>query len=362
MNINRNDLLKAIEKVSVVIKNNPITDILNYILVDIKDQRCNITATDLEVTMTYSFDTDIKADISFCVDPTSVKKLFSELEYESIEFIVNKDNILFQYGLGSNTQFPLMPADEFPAIKEDDEETQSFTIDGSIFKDLLYSSKGFTSNDDMRPIMTCINIEVDKNSIRSVATDAHMLTTMVMNHETTIDKDISFMVPHKAVIALLKMPPTELTIVISENNITYKTSYITVKSTVVQGKYPNWKPVIPVDSEATIKLLRYTLLKGIKIASFTSSNINKIIVFRIKNKKMSIISDDTDYSKRGEFKINLINNTSDEEIVVGFNQDILKQVISSIKRDIIEFNLSVSKACTIGSIDSHLVLIMPMVI
>jgi len=374
MIIKRELFLKAIEKVNVVIMRNPTLPVLEMILVDIKDNTCSVTATNLETTINYSFDIDTDDKHLFCVSPKDLTNFLSQLDSDFIETTITqskvddiyKGTILFEYGLGSNIEFPLGDAEDFPEQLTVPDGSDSFIIDGKVLKDAIFASKSYTGSDPLRPIMTNINITVTANAIRSIATDANILHTIVLESENrliTKSDHLEFMIVNTAIASLLKLPISETEVSITDKNIFYKTEGMTIITTLTEGKYFKWKQVIPTEFQCEITFNKAAFTKGIKIASITSSSSSHQLVFKVKGKELSIVSNDVDYAKKGAFKMPLVESNVTEEFTVALNSKYLTQLlISTPDVENLQFKMNTMKANIMGSIEKQLILIMPMAI
>jgi DNA polymerase III sliding clamp (beta) subunit (PCNA family) len=214
--------------------------------------------------------------------------------------------------------------------------------------------------------MNNINITVTADAIRSIATDANILHTIVLESENrliTKSDHLEFMVVNKAIASLLKLPISETEVSITDKNIFYKTEGMTIITTLTEGKYFKWKQVIPTEFQCEITFNKAAFAKGIKIASITSSSSSHQLVFKVKGKELSIVSNDVDYAKKGAFKMPLVESNVTEEFTVALNSKYLTQLlISTPDVENLQFKMNTMKANIMGSIEKQLILIMPMAI
>jgi DNA polymerase III sliding clamp (beta) subunit (PCNA family) len=212
--------------------------------------------------------------------------------------------------------------------------------------------------------MTNIDITVTEAAIRSIATDANVLHTIVIESENrliTKSDHLNFMVVNKSIPSLLKLPITETEVSITDKNIFYKTDSMSIITTQTEGSYIKWKQVVPTEFEAEITFNKEAFAKGIKIAGITAAN-NRLIL-EVKGKELSIASNDVDYAKRGAFKMPLVDSNVTGEFKVGLSGKYLSQMIVSTPNvDNLNFKMNKTKANIMGSIEKQLILIMPIMI
>jgi DNA polymerase-3 subunit beta len=381
MQISRTALLHGIEKVNTVLPKNPSLPIIANVLIAFNKTSCTITATDLETTISYSFETSEDFGVqSICLDPKDVVQFLKALESDNITIEIStgfieeketsskifKGTLRFEYGIGSEIVFPLVDASEFPSTPAIQDKASSAVVDGKVFKDVLYATKGFVSNDELRPAMTAVSIEIEEASIRATATSGHVLATVLKETENGISdssKKMELLISPKAVLPLLKLTPDKLSITTSGNSMFFTTIDTTIATVMIDGKYPGWRAVIPKEFQETVKFKRDIFIKGLKLATLTSSSSSNAIALIIDGRILEMKSEDKDFSKKGSFKMAIDAREGTEKITIGYNAKLLKQVIEATPAvDVLTFKTNAKRAAVLGDIDKFLILIMPVML
>lgn len=182
---------------------------------------------------------------------------------------------------------------DFPKLPEITKTVVEFTVEANYLKWLVDKLSDFTGNDDLRPVMKGINIQKQYNGVFATATDAHKLMTIdITDHiDLKTDDDFNFIVSLGNLSTYLSFVGDESVNVkmgdyrlSGSGNGVYGHVSIESKSSrfisrAIEGKYPNYIPVIPQEN-------KYKLSTDLKeLAKLINSSEAKS--FKQKNRKES---------------------------------------------------------------------------
>ena len=91
-------------------------------------------------------------------------------------------------------------------------------------------------------------MELDKNSLRAVATDGHRLALKEINVKTGIEEAQQIIIPRKGVIELIRLldgDDKNVSIEVSQNHIRVSKEKLQFTSKLIDGKFPDYQRVIP---------------------------------------------------------------------------------------------------------------------
>ena len=190
-------LLQTIQPLIGIIVNNPALPIIENILIDLKNNTLSAKATDLETTIINTTQVESESDASIAVNAKLLLETLRTFPEQPLTFKTNTENntldITSEQG---NYTLSYVNSDEFPNTPEIS-EAKSITINSKTLENGVKNTLFATGNDDLRPVMSGIYVEVDINSILFVATDAHKL----VKYENTIESEhgnaTSFIIPKK---------------------------------------------------------------------------------------------------------------------------------------------------------------------
>ena len=136
------------------------------------------------------------------------------------------------------------------------------------------------------------------------------------------------------------------------------TDSVYLVSKVVEGNYPNYRQVIPKETDQCIRINRETFLNTVRRASRVTSDKNNSVKVSIKPDQLDITGSSPD---TGESKVSVNVDYSGPEITVGFNPQYLMDPLKAVTRDevLFEFKDELSPG-VIRTPDGFLCVIMPL--
>ena len=145
-----------------------------------------------------------------------------------------------------------LPADEFPN-RPVTEFSQTLTIPANQLRHLLQLVHFSMAQQDIRYFLNGMLLSVQGDVIRVVTTDGHRLAYCEGKLETPLSENIQCIVPRRTVMEMLRLiPDTEeaINIAVSTAEIRITWGNITLSSKLVEGKFPDYNRVIPVNNPA----------------------------------------------------------------------------------------------------------------
>ena len=167
-------LLKQLQQISGVISANTVLPILEDFLFEVEKNKLTIVATDLETVMKVHMEVEAKETGKVCIPAKILLDSLKNIADQPLAFTIDKQ---FSVEITSdNGKYKVMGEnpDNFPKDPSAD-ETTSFEIPSSVLATAINKSLFAVSNDDLRPAMTGVLVEMSPGSIQFVATDAHRL-------------------------------------------------------------------------------------------------------------------------------------------------------------------------------------------
>src|SRR6478735_11390041 len=188
-------LLKQLQQISGVINANTVLPILEDFLFEVEKNKLTIVATDLETVMKIQMDIEAKESGKVCIPAKILIDSLKNIPEQPLTFTIDKN---FGIELTSdNGKYKVMGEnpDNFPKEPVAD-DTNSFTMTSRALITAINKTLFAVSNDDLRPAMTGVYFELNKDAIQFVATDAHRLVRY-RRTDVHCPKQDSFIVPKK---------------------------------------------------------------------------------------------------------------------------------------------------------------------
>ena len=177
-----------------------------------------------------------------------------------------------------------------------------------------------------------------RNYLTGVATDSHRLSSSSL--EISDMKEFnSLILPRKTVLqlcTLLTETKDQLTMQTNENKIKFKIGNIALISKVIDGKFPDYKKVVPTNNEKTLTTLSKDFIKAIERVASVSLD-RKEGVKLVLNKDNVQLSVNSANSGDGNEKIKAEFNS--ENLTISFNSKYLIDIASEIEDEKLKMNL-----------------------
>ena len=341
--IDRDSFLKSLGHANGIIEKKTTLPILSNILIEAKNSKIKITATDLDIIY-FEDMTPQKINKEGATTTSSnilydiLRKLQPGTKVELSLLSTNKLKLV-----SGNSKFNLlcMPPDNFP-LSQEDNGRNSFEISSEKLLKLLNKTKISISNDETRHYLNGIylhKIKIDNKSFLSgVATDSHRLSSSGLEIESNINFS-SIILPKKTIfqlISLLEQSTSPIKICNNKSKIKFEMGAGVLISKVIDGRFPDYSKVIPRDNDKTLQIELNEFKNSIERVTTVSSD-------RKEGLKMTISKDNLQLSvnspNSGEGVENIKVNFNSEDMNISFNSRYLIDIISQIENNLITINL-----------------------
>ena len=368
--ISSENFLKTIHPLMGVIVNNPALPIIENLLIEVDHNILNVKATDLETTIINQTKIQSESNASIGVNAKLLAETLRTFPEQPLTFKTNTENntleIISDQG---NYNISYIDSDEFPNTPEI-AESQSISISGSTLSKGIQNTLFAAGNDELRPVMSGVYMEINTNTILMVSTDAHKLVKYENNVETNPNHSASFICPKKP-LQLLKNTISEddnnIKIEYNKTNLIFAFENMQIYCRLIDGNYPNYQAVIPKENPNILNIERDKLLSSLKRISIFSSKSTHQIKLKINGNSIDVSAEDIDFSNKGNENIKVDYDGQDMEI--GFNGKFLIEILNTLQSEKINIHFSTpSKAAIImpdienEKIEKILMLVMPVML
>ncbi len=341
--VKRDILLKSLNFVQGVVEKKNTLPILSNVLLQLQDKKLSIVATDLDIIF---FDeiTDVKI-IKEGSTTTSAAILYDILRKISanseLNFDLKSENKLSLKSENADFNLLCLPTDNFPTFA-DEFDTQEILLNNDRFLKLLNKTRISISNDDTRHYLNGIFLHLTEAHGRSfltgVATDSHRLSSSSLEIENTANFT-SLILPRKTVFqlcSLLAETTDQLLMQTSENKIKFTLGKIKLISKVIDGKFPDYKKVVPTSNDKTLVVSSKDFIDSIERVASVSLDRKEGVKLAI-NKNNIQLSVNSANSGEGNEKISA--DFSSDNLNISFNSKYLIDIASEVEDKKIKMNL-----------------------
>ena len=259
-------LLSLLATTGKVISNKNTLPILDYFLMELNGNTLKVTTSDLETTLIGSIEVDSVENEGTIAAPAKLM-LDSLKEFPELPLVieVNDKNweIKINWKSGS-LSIPGASAVSYPAVPQLSAEKKELSMDVDTLVNGINKTIFATADDELRPVMNGIYINLAPNALTFVGTDAHKLVKY--EAETPNEVTASFILPKKPANLLKSVLLKEddaIEMAFDSKNALFKLKSHTLVCRLIEGNYPNYNAVIPSNNPNKVLVDRIELVNGI---------------------------------------------------------------------------------------------------
>lgn len=282
----QSELDQALQHVNRALAAHPTLPILGSVLIAAGNAQVTLTATNLEMGIKVEIDAEIIEAGSFCLPAKLFQEFIHSLPAEAVEIQVAQGSWTAHIqGLRSNAHIKGLEATEYPAFPSCEGASPVF-LDAALLKEMVNQVAFATANDESRPVLTSILLQLRETRISLAAADAFRLAVRHMEAESRPDREQGdLLVPGKTLGDLARLLPeeglAELLISANQNQVIFQAPHLIVVSRLIEGTFPSYTDIIPKSYTTRAVENRAEFAAAIKSAALfarDSSNITKLTI------------------------------------------------------------------------------------
>jgi DNA polymerase III subunit beta len=364
--ISRDVLLNGVHKVQGIVEPKgamPILSHLHFSTDADKDSIC-IRATDLEIGTLGYYSANVSAPGAVTLNARKLFDIIRELPDEEIYLKKDENNWVTLKCGKSKFRLPGLPPEDFPPLPEYSDKPL-LAFDCKILKEMIRKTFFSISPDETRQALNGLLLEVEGDNASLVGTDGHRLAVISRPVKSNASKGevLSFLLPKKALSELLKLLEEEgATFGFSSqgNHLAFISGKQVIVSRKIDGKFPNYRQVIPSDNQLKAKAERKGLTHALKRVALLADEKSKMVRFEIQKGNLILVSDNTDLGAAHE---EMPIEYEGAEVSIGLNAKYVLDILNVIESDTVILNLKdQNHSClfTVTDDDQYKSIVMPM--
>ena len=334
-------LMKQLQQVGGVLNSSNPLPILDNFLFIVEKGNLQVSASDLESTMTTNVQLiEGKQSGKIAVPAKILLDTLKTFPEQPLTFLVDTKTfgieIVSDYGKYKLTGFD---AEEFPKVPAMD-GSKSFMIKPDVLQKAINKCLFATGNDELRPVMSGVFYQLSKDNITFVATDAHKLVRY-RRTDAKASGDGALIVPKKPLNLLkniLNEASEDVKVTYNESNVFFQFASHSLICRLIDGRYPNYEAVIPVDNPNKLTIARTSLLSSVRRVSIFSNKTTHQVRLKIAGSELHISAEDIDFANEANERLSCQYDGEDMEI--GFNARFLVDMLNNLDDDQITIEMS----------------------
>lgn len=336
LNINSGILLDALK---ILIKAVPTKyDLMAYSYIHIDLQGTRLVLTTTNGHLTYRKELTAEEDSSdgqCCLDCRLLLNLLSQIPMLPL-CIETKDQSVTISWFGGESEMPHFPVEDFPNIQVLKEAEIWLEFNSAALRSALIKTIPFMAKDPIRPMLNGVYFDMSNQGITLVSTNTRAMMTVVTNTDPVpgVEKAVGFVIDSKTCVMLRDSLIDEnqtINLGISGNYVQINIGDTLILSRTVEGKFPNWRSVIPKTIKSNISVDKKAILGSLKRMNVFTDPVNNHIKINIDKDIINLQAQDLGFGVSGSESVPC--KYDGEPIEIGFKNEFLIDTIKAIEAE-----------------------------
>lgn len=332
-------LLKHLQVLGGIINSNNTLPILDNFLFNLNKKSLEVSASDLETTISSKLQVDSSEKGSVCIQARLLLDTLKTFPEQPLTFTIQDNNTVEISSNHGKYALAYASGEEFPSAVELKDPSLT-KIQGDILATAISKTIFASGNDDLRPVMSGVFFQFSSESLTFVATDAHKLVKYTRG-DVSASQTAEFIMPKKPLNLLktiLAGSEDEVMIEYNESNAKFTFDKTEMICRLIDGKYPNYEAVIPKENPNKLTIDRNQFLNSVRRVSIFSNKTTHQIRLKIAGAELNISAEDIDYSNKAEERLTC--GYQGDDMQIGFNSRFLTEMLNNLSSDEVSLEMS----------------------
>ncbi len=278
------DLSRGLSVVSHAVSSRSTLPILANILLSTDGGRLRLYATNLEIGINCWIDADVHEEGTTTVPAKLITDLVNSLPQASVDISVPEDSHTMNVkSLRSSANIKGMDPSEFPLSPNTEGSDPAIVVDAAQLKEMIEEVAFAAADDDSRPVLTGVLVQVSTGKVTFAAADAFRLAVRAstLTDDAVLRNDI--LIPARTLTELSRILPSEgsVNMIVTPNRsqVLFHSKDIDLLSRLIEGTFPNFRQIIPKEhtTRAVVETKEFAAaVKSVAPFARDSSNIARI--------------------------------------------------------------------------------------
>lgn len=342
-NCNQQELAKALNIVSKAVSVRTTIPTLKGILMEVKDAGTLVlTASDMDITIEDKIAIE-DGEVGSLVVPA---KLFGDIIRKMpagfVQISTDGEKVHIKC---NSSEFDVigMPADEFPNIKNTEEDAKEMVLDCGLFSTMIRRTAFAASVDQTKGVITGILVELSSDQLRMVAIDGYR---MAINTEPSSNETVGRFIISAHIMSELGKILTDaskegedetVTMLVDSKSAVFRKGDLKIVTRMIAGEFIAYDKILPKNATIEVVLRKAELTESVERASLLSKEgKNNLIKMALRDHVMTI----TSRSEEGNVKEDLLIEKEGDDLDIGFNARYMMDILRAIDDEEIRMQFS----------------------
>ncbi len=348
LQVTQENLAKALNTVARVANGRNTLPILSNVILRTVDNRLSIAATNLDIAITHYIGSKVAKEGSITIPARLTQDFVSSLPSGVIDLSLD-DSKLHIYTEKYQSVINGVSAEEFPVMPAI-AKGQHWTIDAKTLKKGLQQTIIAASSDESRPTLTGVYFHTHDGELFMVATDSYRLAEKKLMKMT---EEVSLLVPASAMQDLLRIVADyddKVEVTHDDQQILFQVGDVELVARLIEGKYPDYRKLIPSEFATTATLSRAEFVNITKVSSLFARESAGSITIHLDDTKSEVsirsvasqlgentasaiakVAGEGDITINSRYLLDALHVMSGDEVIFSFNGKLEPVLIQEAK-------------------------------
>jgi DNA polymerase-3 subunit beta len=368
--INQDHFSNGLQQVLNVVASRSTMPILSNVLIEAEEGHISLTTTNLDLGIRCRIKAEVTDKGSITLPVRKLATIVKELPINEVFLETSEKNQAKITSGGSLFKIMGISSEEFPPLPTF-ENRKVFELSQDEIVNMLKSVSYAQSTDENRYILNGVYFNFADEKLTLVATDGRRLGLTGLDLEVNEENAGSLILPAKTVAELERLmgKGEKVNVAFNDRQAAFEigldeagdsglVDHLYLVSKIVEGNYPNYRQVIPKETEHRVKIERELMLECVHRAALVTSDKSNSVKIKVSKNLLEISGQSSEY---GESHESMAIAYDGPEVQVAFNPQFLMEPLKALNKDEVffEFKDELSPGL-FKTLDNFICVIMPL--
>lgn len=344
LRVDRAELLNELGPMQGVVERKTTIPVLSHILLQARDEKLRIAATDLDVSLTSWVQGDVEEEGGIAVQARKFLEIVRSLPEAEIQLVQEDPKILTIKAGHSRFKLHGLAPEDFPTLPEASSGNR-LEVPFPLFRRMVSKVLFAVSAEESRfQLNGALLLEKD-GSFEMVATDGHRMALCEVAHDQAKKKE-GVLVPRKALQELQRMESDQpLQFCRGEHHLSFKIGRRELICRILEGTFPDHERAIAKDNDKKAAFDVRSLKQTTERVALLTGDRARAIRLNLSPDQLVVSTANPDL---GEAVEEIACDYGGSEFKLGLNPDYLSQFLSAIDTEKVRFEFKDENSQCIG--------------
>jgi len=348
--LNRTEFLNELVPMQGIVERRTTIPVLSHLLLRATEDRLEVAATDLEVSLTSSVDGEMKEEGAIAIQAKKLLEIIRASAGDEVTLRLDQPGVLTILVGKSRFKVRGLSAEDFPVLPQIDDDAP-IEVPFKTFKAMIGKVFFAISSEESRFQLSGALMKQLDGALTLVATDGHRLA-LVESAVEGIRATDGVLVPRKAFQELQRFESdADMGFRRSEHHLAFTVGRRQLICRILEGQFPDYERVISKDNDKLVFCDRQHLAGVIHRVSLLTGDRSRAVRLEAQSGQLVFSAANPDL---GEAMEEVPCDYDGDEISLGVNPDYLVQFLTAAETERVRLELKDQDSqCVAYPVDGH---------